>query len=147
MRELVVIAEACERKLIPKNKRHLPLLITGAGAGNIINALKDIPINTFIYNYGYCGAIGYDIGEVLEVATVREYRRTAKIKSPEFLLAHIGVDCYTALDFVKDEVKRIKKGIFDMELYFICALGFQVMSVKTVSDNLSYKKYKENAKC
>lgn len=90
----------------------MPLLITGAGAGNIINALKDISTDIFIYNYGYCRAIGYDIGEALEVATVREYRHTAKIKSPEFLLAHVGVECYTASDFVKDSVKNIKKRHF-----------------------------------
>ena len=44
MKKLVVIAEAEEMKLVKKlGYGHRPVLITGVGAMNVIDALKDIP--------------------------------------------------------------------------------------------------------
>ena len=52
------------------------------------------------------------------------------------------VDCYTSNDFVLQTTLQ-QPVVFDMELNTICALGFDVVSYKIVSDNLSLKQYEE----
>ena len=54
-----------------------------------------------------------------------------------------NVKCYTSNDFIlKTNIKE--PCVFDMELAYICALGFKnVESIKIVSDNLSLKEYDE----
>lgn len=147
MRELVVIAEACERKLIPKNKRHLPLLITGAGAVNVIRALKDLNKNTPLLNFGYAGSNTISIGEEIEIGKVALYHPKVQYKEPAYKLSDSNISCFTSCDFVT-ETSIKEPCVFDMELVFILALGFKdVKSIKIVSDYLSIKQYKENAKC
>ena len=56
------------------------------------------------------------------------------------------VPCYTSNDFVL-ETKIKDPVVFDMELAYILALGFEeVESIKIVSDNLSLKEYETNIK-
>ena len=59
MKHLVVIAEKEELKLVEKlGYNHYPVLITGVGALNVIETLKDIPRDTVLINIGYAG-IGF----------------------------------------------------------------------------------------
>lgn len=55
-----------------------------------------------------------------------------------------NVPCYTSLDFVTANMVDTNPCVFDMELALICAMGFEVDSIKVVSDNLNYKQFKNN---
>ena len=57
MKRLVVIAEKEELKLVEQlGYKDYPILITGVGALNIIESLKDIPKYVNIINIGYAGS-------------------------------------------------------------------------------------------
>jgi hypothetical protein len=63
------------------------------------------------------------------------------LKNPESCLSSV---CYSNTDFVLQS--DYKDCVFDMELAYIAALGFEnLVSLKIVSDNLSLHDYREVA--
>ncbi len=155
-KKYIVMAEEGERVLLDKLKEELglelsdaTLLYTGVGAINIIRTLQNIDRDAEIYNIGYAGSANFDIGTWVEVTEVRLNHPNVTYPEPELknlspvLPPQKGVKraiCYTNTDFVL--ASDYKDCIFDMELAFIAALGFQKLhSLKFVSDNLSLHAY------
>lgn len=140
---LVVIATKDELKLVEEyGFSNNPILITGVGGVNVINALKDLPRDTQILNIGYAGSNTLEIGTSVSVGKVHTYHPKAEFSETESYNLTIGTHtCYTSTDFVT-QCDFKEPCVFDMELAFICALGFkQVRSIKIVSDNLSIEEY------
>ena len=136
---LIVVATPEEISLV-KNRKNI--LITGVGALNVINALRDVPRDTSIFNIGYAGSNVLKVGSEVSVGRVRLYHPNVNYTEQEFELFG-NVPCFTSTDFVLDtDIKE--PCVFDMELAFILALGFRnVTARKVVSDNLSLKEYKK----
>lgn len=156
MDKLVVIAEKEELELVEKlGYDCYPVLITGIGALNVMEALRDIPRDTTIINVGYAGSKDLEIGKFYKVDRCSLYHPGVKYHEPIYDLNYVLVDvdeeesnpkkCLTTSDFVtKSEVKDC---LFDMELAYILGMGFKnVFSYKYVSDNLDLKEYREGCK-
>ena len=159
MKHLVVIAEKEELKLVEKlGYNHYPVLITGVGALNVIDALKDIPKDTNLINIGYAGSKDLEPGKFYTVNMVSLYHPNVTYNEHTCDLGYIPwmtdseddepmipVKCLTGTDFVlKSDVKGC---VFDMELAYIKALGFEnVIAYKYVSDNLDLQEYREKLK-
>ena len=160
MKKLVVIAEKEELKLVEElGYGDWQVLITGVGAMNVINALKDLPKDMTIVNIGYAGSKDLEPGKYYAIDRVSLYHpnvnyfektvdlgihySTAYADEDTFGEEKI-VSCYTSNDFV---LETDKKGcVFDMELAFIAALGFKDLAAfKYVSDNLVLQEYRETA--
>ena len=143
MKEVIVIATKEELKLISDPMfLDVPIIITGVGGTNIIKALKDLPRDTQILNIGYAGSNTLEIGTSVSVGKVHTYHPKAEFSETESYNLTIGTHtCYTSTDFVT-QCDFKEPCVFDMELAFICALGFkQVRSIKIVSDNLNIEEY------
>lgn len=151
MNQLLVIAEEGEREMAEKLFPDTPVLVTGIGAINIINALKEIPRDTPLINVGYAGSANYNIGTWVRVTQAFLHHPNITYPEPELKLnlspstfhlsPLIDAPCYTSVDFVL--ASPYKDCVFDMEIAFILAMGFtNVQSYKYVSDNLSYHEYK-----
>ena len=159
MKELVVIAEAEEMKLVKELGFHTgyPILITGVGALNVIEALKDIPKDTKIINIGYAGSKDLEPGKFYQANFATLNHPNVPYLEP---LYHVGKwspypsvlddqfeakTCYTGCDFVLES--NLGNCLFDMELAYIKALGFEdVLAFKYVSDNLDLQEYREKLK-
>ena len=158
MKHLVVIAEKEELKLVEKlGYSHYPVLITGVGALNVIEALKDIPKDTNLINIGYAGSKDLEPGKFYSVNMVSLYHPNVDYFEHQYDLGWIpwGVEaeteddepmipvkCLTGTDFVLES--NVKGCVFDMELAYIKALGFEyVIAYKYVSDNLDLQEYRE----
>ncbi len=149
MKQLVVIAEEQERKLAEQYFPGIPVKITGVGAINIINSLRDIPSNTEIYNIGYAGSANFEVGTLVEVTESCLNHPNVNYPEPVQRLQPIADSpaackavCYSGVDFCLQS--DYHDCVFDMELAFICALGFEkVHSLKYVSDNLSLHDYRQ----
>jgi len=148
MKKVVVIAEEGERKLLrecpiaEELKASCPqVIVAGVGALNIMRSLRDLPLDTEIINIGYAGSANFEIGTWAEVGEVALNHPNVSYPEPEFHLSG-SVKCLTGVDFVlKSDYKDC---VFDMELAFICGMGFErVRSYKFVSDNLSLHDYRE----
>lgn len=150
----IVIAEKEELKLVEQlGYSGYPIIITGVGAMNVINSLKDLPKDTEILNIGYCGSKCYKIGEIIEIFKVRTYHEKAHFHEPFEFLNNAILDnntksaiCYSSTDFIQNiNDENFKEDcVFDMELAFIRAMFPNTSAIKVVSDNLSLKEYKEN---
>ena len=166
---LIVIAEEGERKLIEK---YIPdckwdVLVTGVGAVNVIRSLRDLPRDIRILNIGYAGSANFEIGTLVEVSEVRLNHPNCNYNEPVvpvspcdlsnnapctaqdapslFPIADRRAVCYSNCDFVLQS--DYKDCVFDMELAYIAALGFErVSALKVVSDNLSLHAYHEVTK-
>ena len=149
---MLLIAEEGERQLAEKCFPGQEILVTGVGALNIMRALRDVPRSTPIINIGYVGSANYEIGSLVEVGEVRLCHPNVTYPEPTFHLrgglaeeygievAHKDVPIFTSVDFVLQSKER--DCVFDMELAFICGLGFtDVRALKIVSDNLSLHEY------
>lgn len=137
---MIVIATFDELALV--NDSREPLLITGVGALNVINALRDIPRSTPIHNVGYAGSNKIPIGVRCRIGKVSAYHPAAEYEDRQYILDG-SIPCYTAGDFVTS-TDIDDACVFDMELAYILALGFyNVTAEKIVSDNLSKKEYEE----
>ena len=153
MKHLVVIAEKEELKLVEQlGYKDYPILITGVGALNIIEALKDIPKYVSIINIGYAGSKNLEPGKFYAIDGVSLYHQNVKYIEPSYSLGYnpwVGgvepltpVKCLTGTDFVLES--DINGCVFDMELAYIKALGFEdVIAYKYVSDNLDLQEYRE----
>lgn len=152
----ILIAEDGERKLV---EEYLPgetnILVTGVGALNVMRALRDLPRDTELINIGYAGSANYAIGTVVEVTEVRLHHPNVTYTEPTMLLTPVDdlffralnptqAVCYSNTDFVLSSPH--KDCVFDMELAYICGLGFtHVSAIKYVSDNLSLHAYHDLA--
>lgn len=139
MSQLVVVAESKERELAERIVPGVPVLECGVGALNIMQNLRNIPLDTEIINIGYVGSTNFEIGRQVEIGVSRLYHPNVSYPEPEFRLSG-DVVCFTGVDFVLESQER--DCVFDMELAFICGMGFKkVRSIKIVSDNLSLHEY------
>lgn len=145
MKSLIVVATDEEEKLAKQRFKRHKIIKTGVGALNVIQTLRKIPKWRKIINFGYVGSNNIPIGTEVKVRWCKLYHPCVEYKESIFVLGvHEGVPCYTSNDFVL-ETPINQPSVFDMELAYICALGFKnVKSIKMVSDNLSLKQYEEN---
>ena len=135
---MIVIAMPSELNLIKHYDE--PILITGVGANNVIQALRDLDKNTPIFNIGYAGSNVLPIGTRIRVGKVEIYHPTVKYNDKIYQLDGT-IPCYTSCDFVT-ATTITEPCVFDMELAFILSLGFKnVISEKVVSDNLNLKEF------
>lgn len=116
---------------------------TGVGASNVINALKNIDRSEHIHNIGYAGSNSIPIGTKVRVGKVSTYHPNTSYDEPIYTLDG-DVKCYTSNDFVlQTEIEE--PCVFDMELAYICAMGFRkVTAEKIVSDNMDLKQFEES---
>lgn len=144
---LVVIATKDELPLVEKlGYKNKPILITGVGGVNVIKALQNVPKTEYIVNIGYAGSNTLEIGETVEVSYVQTYHETAQFYEDVYKYLGGKFPCYTSTDFVtKTEIEQ--PCLFDMELAFIVAMGFDnIRAIKVVSDNLNLKQYNKTIK-
>ncbi len=151
--KLVLIAEEQERQLAEQYFPGVEVLITGVGAFNIMKALRNIPLDTELFNVGYAGSSNFEIGTMVEVTEVRLNHPNVQYPEPEIFLSPIPENeqtkqittkavCYSGVDFCLQS--DYKDCVFDMELAFICGMGFKtVHALKYVSDNLSLHDYRK----
>ena len=132
------------------------VIVTGVGALNVMHALRDMPKDAQLINIGYAGSANYAIGSAVCVNEVRLNHPCVTYPEPELHLQALPLEylkesqtclqsvCYSNTDFVLQS--DYKDCVFDMELAYIAALGFQnLCSLKIVSDNLSLHAYREVA--
>lgn len=146
---IVVIAQPEEIKLVKElGLQEYPIIITGVGGVNVINALKHIPKDEYIFNVGYAGSNNIEIGTKVAITSAETLHEKANFmeKSLGCYVEAIGnklAPCYTSTDFVTHT--DIKEDcVFDMELAYICAMFDKVYSIKFVSDNLNKKEYDDH---
>lgn len=142
MSQYIVVATADEIRILDllPHLPHLPIIVTGVGGTNVINALEKVSRDAEIINVGFAGSVDLKKGEIYQV---RESRLHHKVPFSEktYLLPQGEVSCLTSTDFVT----KGKPGVlFDMELAFICSMGFKsVVSYKMVSDHCNLEEYAE----
>jgi hypothetical protein len=132
------------------------IIVTGVGAINVMHTLRDIARDAQLINIGYAGSANYTIGSAVQVSQVRLNHPCVSYPEPELHLLPIPAAylvrpeecihsiCYSNTDFVLQS--EYTDCVFDMELAFIAALGFEnLYSLKIVSDNLSLHTYREVA--
>ena len=63
----ILIAEEGERDLIAKYLPdcNWPVVITGVGAINVIQSLRDLPREAEVLNIGYAGSSNFEVGTVV----------------------------------------------------------------------------------
>lgn len=140
---MIVVATNEEYKLAKKRFKGQKIIKTGVGGINVIRKLKKYKKNTPIINFGYAGSNLMAIGTEISICECTLYHPNVEYKEKTYKL-NGAVPCFTSTDFVlQTDIKE--PCVFDMELAYICALGFKnVKSIKIVSDNLSLKEYNEN---
>lgn len=132
------------------------VIVTGVGALNVMQALRNIPRDAQLINIGYAGSANYEIGSVVAVQEARLNHPCVSYPEPTLLLPtineHYLIDaehvissvCYSNTDFVLQS--DYTDCVFDMELAYIAGLGYsQLCALKIVSDNLSLHTYREVA--
>ena len=155
MQKYIIMAEEGERPLLDQVREQAGLdlsdaeiIFTGVGAINIIRALQGLDCEAELYNIGYAGSANFDIGTWVEVTEVRLNHPNVTYPEPVLTMdnGQWTMDnvkqavCYSNCDFVLQS--DYKDCVFDMELAFIAALGFNHLhSLKYVSDNLSLHSY------
>lgn len=142
MSQYIVVATAEEIRILDHlpHLPHLPIIVTGVGGTNVVNALDKISRDAEIINVGFAGSVDLTKGEIYQV---RESRLHHKVPFSEktFILPQGKVPCLTSSDFVTEGPSGV---LFDMELAFICAMGFKsVVSYKMVSDHCNLEEYAE----
>ena len=141
--KFIVIATAAESLLIREEHKHLPVIVTGVGAINVIKALSHLSKDTEIINYGYVGSINLPISKTYEIGQVGLFHPNVTYKEHQLKLEG-DTKCYTSCDFVLQS--DTQDCVYDMELAYIAAMGFKkVRAYKTVSDHLDYSEYERTA--
>lgn len=147
----IVIATEEERALAKRIYKDFKgeMIVTGVGGTNVLKALGKIPRNSGILNVGYAGSRNLIKGKCYEISHASLLHENADYDEPVFTISEglppRGVRCYTSTDFVTETDKE--DCVFDMELAFICAMGFEhVRACKVVSDNCNYKEYEDTIK-
>ena len=142
---MIVVATDEEYKLAKKQFKWHIIVKTGVGGINVLKKLKHAPKWLKIVNFGFAGSNVIPIGTEIKVGESKLYHPNVEYEEPTYKL-NGDITCYTSNDFVLET--NIKEPVvFDMELAYICALGFKrVESIKIVSDNLSLRQYEEEVK-
>lgn len=142
---IVVVATDEEYKLAQSRFCGHKIVKTGVGGINVLRTLKNANTSLKIVNFGYVGSNVLPIGTEVKIGECKLYHPHVEYDEPTYKLSG-DVPCYTSNDFVlHTDIKE--PVVFDMELAYILALGFEnVESIKIVSDNLSLKEYEENIK-
>jgi hypothetical protein len=140
METITVVATEEEYQLA---KEHFggKIIKTGVGGLNVIKALQSVPTTTKIINFGYVGSNNIPKGTIVTIGKSMMYHPNCEYEEPTFELKG-KVKCYTSNDFVL-QTDIQEPVVFDMELAYICALGYEVEAIKIVSDNLDYNEYEE----
>lgn len=150
MKKYLVVATKAELQLPWADcvRPEREVIVTGVGGANVIQALKDLPRDSDIFNVGYCGSLYYPIGATVWVRESRLWHPNVCYDETTFPIKGYGdVLCLTAGDFLLDGTSLPDKTVVDMELAYIAAFGFEkVVSVKFVSDNLNLKQYDNTLK-
>lgn len=140
MSQYIVVATADEIRILdmlPKLPR-LPIIVTGVGGTNVVSALDRLDRDSEIINVGYAGSVDLTKGEIYPVRESRLHHRVPFLEKT-FILPQGKVTCLTSSDFVTEGPTGV---LFDMELAFICAMGFKsVVSYKMVSDHCNLEEY------
>ena len=141
----IVVATDDEYKLAEATFKNVPIIKTGVGGVNVIQALKRVNKNSKIINFGYAGSNKIPIGTRGTISCCKLYHPNVDYEEPLFRLKG-EYPCFTSDDFVlKTDITY--PCVFDMELAYILALGFRkVESIKIISDNLSLNQYEEVVK-
>ena len=142
---IVVVATDEEYKVAQRRFKGHKIVKTGVGGINVFTTLKRARKGHKIVNFGYVGSNVIPIGTEVKIGECKLYHPNVEYDEPTYKLSG-DVPCYTSNDFVlQTDIKE--PVVFDMELAYILALGFEnVESIKIVSDNLSLKEYEENIK-
>lgn len=142
MSQYIVVATADEIRILdmlPKLPR-LPIIVTGVGGTNVVSALDRLDRDSEIINVGYAGSVDLTKGEIYQVRESRLHHRVPFLEKT-FILPQGKVPCLTSTDFVTEGPTGV---LFDMELAFICAMGFKsVVAYKMVSDHCNLEEYEE----
>lgn len=139
---ITVVATENEKSLVKSEGK---IIVTGVGAFNVIEALKNVDKNEKIHNIGYAGSNSIQIGTMVRVGEVGLHHPNVEYKEKKYILDG-NIPCFTSTDFVTS-TKETTPCVFDMELAFILAMGFKnVTAEKVVSDNLSLRQYEETSK-
>ena len=146
MKSIVVVATDEEYKLAQKRFKGHKIIQTGVGGINVYQTLKHVPRWRKITNFGYAGSNNIPIGTEVSIGFCEAYHPNANYMEPAWIIddKKSNIWCCTSSDFVTEtDIKE--PCVFDMELAYICAMGFKkVESIKIISDNLSLKQYEEN---
>lgn len=146
-RYLVVATE--DELILPAAREQIDgrrVIVTGVGGTNVIRALRDIPKDADILNVGYCGSANFAVGTALTIGRARLYHPNVEFAEQTFILGSGAGLCLTAGDFV-NEADIPTDAVVDMELAYICALGFtNLKSIKIVSDHFDYDQYEKTIK-
>lgn len=138
---MIIVATDREYEIAQSRFKGEPILKTGVGALNVVEKLKNIPIDTPILNFGYVGSNVIPVGTEVEIGKCKLYHPKVEYDEPEYNLAQGDILCYTSNDFVTN-TDITEPVVFDMELAHILALGFtDVKSTKIVSDTLNIDEY------
>lgn len=142
MSQYIVVATADEIRILdmlPKLPRR-PIIVTGVGGTNVVSALDRLDRDSEIINVGYAGSVDLTKGEIYQVRESRLHHRVPFLEKT-FILPQGKVPCLTSTDFVTEGPTGV---LFDMELAFICAMGFKsVVAYKMVSDHCNLEEYDE----
>lgn len=145
---MIVVATDEEYELAQKRFKGQKIIKTGVGGINTIEKLKRLPKWIKITNFGYAGSNGIPVGTEVRIGYCSHYHKTEyfdraySIGKPDDTIW-----CLTSDEFVEEYEPKSDDTVFDMELAYICALGFKnIESIKIISDNLSLKQYEEKKK-
>lgn len=145
----IVVATEDEKKIIKRRYPNIEIIVTGVGPLNVYQALRKVPRWYRIINFGYVGSNTLEIGKDYVVTSVTQYHPNVDYLEPLYILdfdpkkdKDMAV-CLSSNDFVL-ETNITEPTLFDMELAYICAMGFKhVRAIKRVSDNLNLDQYYE----
>lgn len=138
--ELPLVRGVLEQRGIDTNVR---IIITGVGGINVYRALHELPKDTNVLNIGYCGSPDLPINAQLEIGKC-DLSHKVDYSEPVFILDESNPNvCHTLTDFGTSGEAGC---VYDMELAFICAMGFNVQAIKVVSDNMDLDEYEQNIK-
>lgn len=132
------------------------VIVTGVGALNVLQSLRDIPRDAQLLNIGYAGSANFAIGSAVVVSEALLNHPNVSYDEPQLVLIPVDSSylqnaadclsavCYSNTDFVLQS--DYTDCVFDMELAYIAGMGFaHLSSLKIVSDNLSLHAYREVA--
>lgn len=142
MSQYIVVATADEIRILDMLQKlpRLPIIVTGVGGTNVVSALDRLDRDSEIINVGYAGSVDLTKGEIYQVRESRLHHRVPFLEKT-FILPQGKVPCLTSTDFVTEGPTGV---LFDMELAFICAMGFKsVVAYKMVSDHCNLEEYEE----